>query len=316
MSRPATPVQPPAVWTIRSLLSWSEGYFRDKGIDTPRLDSELLLAHVLRCERIELYLQFDRPLDNTELAAYRELVRARAGRRPLAYLLGQAGFWNLKLSVGPGCLIPRADTEALVETALEALDALRGHCEAGQPLRLLEFGTGSGAIPLALCAERENLLCVACDISGEALGFARANRDSHAQLLAPRQNALHLFRGDGFDALSPHWRPHLILANPPYIPSAELSTLEPEVSREEPASALDGGADGLVIYRKLLPLAARVLEPGGRLLLEFGMGQGGALRELAAAQPALELVEIRKDLAGRERVLHAVRIPADARERD
>ncbi len=310
MSGLPSPAPPAAVWTPRSLLEWSQGYFKDKGIATPRLDGELLLAHVLGCQRIDLYLAYDRPLDAAELSAYRELVRARAGRKPVAYLTGEAGFWDMTLAVGPGCLIPRADSETLVEVALEAVDALRR--EAGddeRELLLLEFGTGSAAIPLALCSERKRLRCVACDLSSAALSYARANRRAWAVHLAPRHNALHLFLGRGFEAVAQHCRPDLIVSNPPYVPSQELKTLEPEVAREEPALALDGGADGLEVHRQLIGFAAGALAPGGRLVLEIGMGQRAPLSQVLADHPVLRLLEFREDLAGVERVLHAVREP-------
>ena len=305
MNTPHAPA-PPVVWTPKSLLDWSEEYFKGKGIPTPRLDGEILLAHVLGCRRIDLYLQFDRPLTGAELSAYRELVRARAGRAPVAYLTGEVGFWNLSLAVGPGCLIPRPDTETLVEVLLEALDELRAEADdAAQRLLCLELGTGTGAIPLAAAGEREHVSWVACDLSMRALAYARENRRRHAHLLAPRDNVLHLVCGAEFGAVSPRLRPHVIVSNPPYVPREVLPTLEPEVAEAEPALALDGGGDGMALHRRLVAHGAEALPPGGRLLLELGAGQGDALRELLAAHGSLQLREIRKDLGGVERVLHA-----------
>ena len=296
------------LWTPKSLLDWSAEYFSGKGIPTPRLDSELLLAHVLGCQRIDLYLQYDRPLTPDELAAYRALVRGRADRTPVAYLTGEVGFWNLTLRVGPGCLIPRPDTESLVETVLEAMDGLREQGgTARNPLLCVELGTGSGAIPLAVCSEREQVNWVGCEISPDAMVFAQANRKAHTSLLESRHNALLLVRGDGLSAVSPAARPHIIVSNPPYIPSGLLSTLEPEVSLAEPAVALDGGRDGLDFYRELIPQARQRLAPGGRLILEIGADQGPALREIVREEPELELLEIREDLGGKERVVHATR---------
>ena len=307
MNTPPVSGEPP-LWTPKSLLDWSTEYFAEKGIPTPKLDSELLLAHVLGCRRIDLYLQFDRPLTAGELGAYRELVRDRAGRIPVAYLTGEVGFWNLMLSVGTGCLIPRPETESLVEAVVDAVDAMRapaGH--ADQPLLWLEFGTGCGAIPLAVCGEREHLLWLACDISQQALSYAARNRGAHEQLLSPRGNAIHLYRGDGFAAIASGARPHLIVSNPPYIPRAVLPHLEPEVASAEPAAALDGGCDGLSFYRDLVRDAAKMLVPGGRLLMEIGAEQGESLRVLLQGEGALELLQIRNDLGGRERVVHARR---------
>ena len=303
----ASPAGQTPPWTPKSLLDWSTDYFSGKGIVTAKLDSEMLLAHVLGCSRIDLYLQFDRPLTTDELAAYRSLVRARAGRTPVAYLTGEAGFWNLQLSVGPGCLIPRPDTETLVEVVLEAIDGFRENSGADSPLICLEWGAGCGAIPLAVCGEREHLMWVACELSPQALAYARADRHNHSSLLGPRHNSLQLIRADGFSAISPQTRPHLIVSNPPYIPQEILAGLEPEVSQSEPATALDGGADGLDFHRRLVTAAGENLAPGGRLLLEIGAEQGEALRALLREQDAFELVEIRRDLGGRDRALHAVR---------
>jgi len=306
----ATPPQhPPTAWTIKALLDWTASYFGRHGLPTPRLDGELLLAHVLGCTRLDLYLRFDQPLTPAELAAFRALVRARAGRTPVAYLVGEVGFWNLTLAIRPGCLIPRPDTETLVEVALEAIAALRG-ADAAAPLAVAELGPGSGAVPLALCSEVEGLTWVAVELAPAALAVAAENRRRHAALLAPRRNALHLVRGRGLSVLAPGWRPHLVVSNPPYIPSADIDGLAPEVARAEPRVALDGGPDGLALHRELLAWAARQLPPGGRLLLEMGYDQEPTLRALAAELPALRVVEVRRDLAGHPRVLHAERTAA------
>ena len=289
-----------------ALLRWCELYFGEKGIDTPKLDAEHLLAHALGCRRIDLYLAFDRPVSPAELDTLRELVRRRAAREPVAYLIGEAGFWTLELAVGPGCLVPRPDTEALVEGALAAIDALRQGASP-QALRLLELGTGSGAIPLALSAERTGLEIIATDASREALAFARFNRERHAALLAPRQNRLALVCCRDFDALTPEFRCDLLVSNPPYIPTAEIAGLAPEISRVEPRAALDGGVDGLAVYRRLLALAPARLLPGGHMLLETGSDQKSALLALLEERPELSLVDYRQDLAGRPRVLHVRR---------
>lgn len=298
-------------WTPLALLQWCEGYFREKGIDTPKLDAERLLAHALGCRRIDLYLAFDRPLASAELDNFRDLVRRRAAREPVAYLTGDVGFWSLDLAVGPGCLVPRPDTEVLVESALSAIDALR-QGQPPRPLRLLELGTGSGAIPLALCAERTGLEIVASDASPQALAYARANRKRHATLLGPRQNRLALVCCRDFDALAPGFRCDLIVSNPPYIPTGDIDSLQPEVSHAEPRAALDGGGDGLSVYRRLLALAPTRLAPGGHMLLETGAAQEAALLELLGNSRELVLVDYRRDLAGRPRVLHVMRGPADA----
>jgi len=319
------PSETARTWTPKALLEWSEGFFRGKGIASPRLDAELLLAHVLGLRRLDLYLQFDRPLGPAELARYRELVRKRADRVPVAYLTGEAGFWNLTLDIAPGCLIPRPDTETLVEAVLAALSELRGNSQdrelteggalasgseapgegrgaSGRTI-VLELGPGSAAIPLAVCSEAEGLTWIAVERSREALAVARRNRLRHAALLEPRRNRLWLIAGDGFAPLRADARADLIVSNPPYIPSAAIAGLMPEVSQAEPRLALDGGADGLTFHRLLVAEAAARLRPGGRLLLELGHDQLAEVRSLLARAPGLEEAGVRNDLGGHARVL-------------
>ena len=318
----AAPGDAARVWTPKSLLEWTESYFRSKGIATPRLDAELLLAHALGVQRLDLYLQFDRPLAAGELTGFRAMVRRRGERIPVAYLTGEAGFWSLTLDMAPGCLIPRPDTETLVEAVLAAIAELRGLAPrfprsatgpaagpgeaqpaepAPSPLTVLELGTGSAAIPLAVCSETQGLTWIALERSPEALAVARRNRVRHASLLGPRHNRLWLVRGAGFAAL--RGQADLMVSNPPYIPSGAVAELMPEVSQHEPRAALDGGPDGLDGYRLLLPEAADRLRPGGRLLVELGHDQLQAVRALASAHPALAEAGIRRDLAGHVRVL-------------
>ncbi len=235
----------------------------------------------------------------------------------MAYLLGEAGFRDLLLSVGPGCLIPRPDTETLVTVALEALEALariRASLPSeAEPAVVLEWGTGSGAIPLALCAEADGLVCISCELSAEALTWALANRRRHEGLLAARGNVFRLVRGKGFEAISPALTPHLVVANPPYIPTGEFAGLQPEVAKAEPRLALDGGENGLAAYPEIFAYAAGALAPGGRLIVEFGAGQAAGLCGLLEEHPPLRLLELRKDFAGHERVLHA-ELPAESRK--
>ncbi len=293
-------------WTPKSLLDWTEGFFRSKGVQTPRLDGELLLAHVLHCRRLDLYLQFDRPLAAAELSAYRELVVARAARTPVAYLLGSVGFWNLTLAIRPGVLIPGPDTETLVESVLQSAQQRRAALGV-QPLRVLELGPGSGAIPLAACAETQGLTWVAVERSAQAIAVAAENRARHAALLAPKGNALHLVRGDRFAAIAPGAHFDLLVSNPPYIASAALGGLMPEVAQAQPHEALDGGASGLEFHEYLLTQAQQRLAPGGWMLLEIGFDQEAALTQLLARQPHLQAGEFLKDLGGQPRVLRAQR---------
>ena len=306
----APPTATPSPWTIKTLLDWSVGFFAQKGIADARLDAELLLAHLLGLQRIDLYLQFDRPVNSEKLAGLRELVRERARRVPTAYLVREAAFWDLTLAVGPGVLIPRRETEILVEAVLQAIADLRAAPgAASERLRVLELGTGSGAIPLAVCGEVTVLVWAACERAPEALAYARENRRRHSGLLEPRGNALHLWLGNRFAAVAPSFRPHLIVSNPPYVPDDEFGALQPEIARNEPPQALRGGPDGLDFHRYLLAEADERLAPGGRLLLEIGADQAASLRALLAAHPALREVELRADYAGRDRVWQVEKSP-------
>lgn len=294
---------PQPIWTPKSLLAWTEGFFQQKGVPSPRFDAELLLAHVLDCRRIDLYLHYQRPLESGELSRFRELVRLRGTRKPVAYLLGEAGFWNLTLFVTEDTLIPSPDTEILVEGILAAISALRPAAMAS-PLLVVELGTGSGAVPLAVCSEVEGVDWIAVERSRAAMAVAAENKRRHADLLAPRGNTLHLVLGDRFASIRPRRPLHLIAGNPPYIPTGGIDRLMPEVSVHTPRMALDGGADGEDYHRYLLDFAAGRLAPGGRVLLEIGADQGSSLEAAIEERQGLGLVEIRRDLAGHARVLH------------
>ncbi len=282
-------------------------FFEERGIPTPRLDAELLLSHVLDCSRMALYLEFDRPVNLGELEKFRPLVRQRGERVPVSYLTGNCAFWSLDLAVGPGCLIPRPDTEALVEAALGAVREIRA-AEQSRPgtgataMAVLELGTGTGAIPLALCSELENLRILSCDASKDAMRYAATNRNFHEGILTPRHNRLDLLLGDKFEALGPDFQPSLILSNPPYIPRDGIAGLEPEVAREEPSAALDGGIDGLDMIEYLLNFAAQRLPRSGQLVMEIGFDQRGAITRLCQAHESLDPPQFHQDLAGNDRV--------------
>lgn len=273
-------------WTVLKLLRWTADYFKGRGIDSPRLDAELLLADLLQMDRVGLYLNYERPLENGELAAFRERVRRRAGCEPLAYILGHTEFWSLPLKVSPEVLIPRPDTELLVEEALKRLNG---------PVRILDVGTGSGALAVALAYERPEWQVTAFDISVAALAVAAEN--SRGNGVAERITFI-----EGDLAALPDGPFDLIVANPPYIPAADLAGLMPDVRDFEPRLALDGGVDGLDAYRALAGQAARVLANGGWLLVEVGIGQAAAVQELFG-QAGLAEVFASRDLAGIERVV-------------
>lgn len=274
-------------WTAGTVLAWAAADFREKGFDRPRLEAELLLAHALRCSRLELYTGHDRPLAAAELAAYREAISRRRAGEPSAYITGTKGFWSIDLAVGPDVLVPRPETELLVEAFLERSDAGR----------VLDLGCGSGCVGLALLNERTELTVDAVDLSAAACAVARHNAEALG--LAAR---FEVFEGDLFAPLPAGTRYGAIVSNPPYVADGEIDGLEPEV-RREPRLALAGGADGLGVIRRILGEAPRWLEPGGLLLIEMDPRQ---TREAAAELgPALFGApgEILPDLAGLERAV-------------
>lgn len=291
-----------APWTPKTLLDWCEGYFLEKGIPSPRYDAELLLSSIISCSRLELYLHFDRPMTPPELAAFRALVKKRAERIPTAYITGEVHFWDQTLAIGPGCLIPRGDTEILVETTIEAIK--RSERKTEEPLLVLELGTGSGAIPLAVLSETENIHWVGVECAPQALAYAQTNRAHYQESITQKGNKFHLVQGDKFQALAVNKNrtPHFLVSNPPYIPTQDISSLEPEVRDAEPVPALDGGATGLDFYRYLLQWGGENLSPGGEILVEMGYDQGPALETLSKGFPQLSPAGILSDLAGNPRV--------------
>jgi release factor glutamine methyltransferase len=277
------------VITLAEVLRRSTAYLESHGSPTPRLDAELLLSHGLGLSRIELYTQFERPLDDAELATCRELVRRRGLREPVAYVIGHWGFRRLDLAVDARVLVPRPETELVVDRCLALLEG------CGQP-RLLDVGTGSGAIALALKDERPDAVVVACDVSDEALQVARGNAETLAL-------EVELVRSDLLEEVPPGLF-RLIVSNPPYVAESEMEMLEPEVAEYEPQLATVAGPDGLEVIRRLLPQAATRLESGGRLVLECGAGQA---QSLLAELGGLGYVDagVDADLAGIERVVWA-----------
>jgi release factor glutamine methyltransferase len=274
-------------WTVLALLKWTASYFAGKGIENGRLDAELLLAEILNLNRIGLYLNFDRPVQSDELVAFRALIERRARREPLAYILGRCEFWSLLFKVGPDVLIPRGDTETLVEAALKVLPP------GGT---LLDVGVGSGAIALAIAHERPDLQVEGIDLSPAALAIAAEN----AQLLGLAAR-VSLRQGDLF-ALDGSRQYDAIVSNPPYIAIGEKATLMPEVRDFEPHLALFADADGLGCYRALIPAAKAALKDSGTLLVEVGVGQAAAVAGLFTSAGYVEIVTNR-DLAGIERVV-------------
>lgn len=274
-------------WTVLKVLQWTADYLSQKGVENGRRDAELLLCATLDLDRVGLYLNHDRPLTPAELAAFRERVGRRARREPLQHILGRTEFWSLPFVVTPAVLIPRADTEVLVE---EALKRVKGPCA------ILDVGTGSGAIAVVLAHELPEATVEAVDVSAEALAVAAEN--SRANGVGGRVR----FRQADLGEL-PAGPYDLIVANPPYIPEGELAELMPEVRDFEPHLALSGGDDGLDCYRRLLPAAAGCLKSGGWLLLEVGFGQAPQVLELLTASGNYRDFFSTRDLSGIERVV-------------
>lgn len=280
-----------STWTILKILHWITGYLTEKQSETPRLDAEILLAYALKIERVQLYMQFDRPLMAEELATIRELVKRRAAREPIAYIVGTQGFWSLDLKTDSRALIPRPDTEILIETALKLLPE-------DSTASVVDIGTGSGAIALSLAVERPGLRIAATDIDADTLELARENAELHG--LGER---IRFFYGDLLDALNSDWpTADLVVSNPPYIAEDQRSELMADVRDFEPSGALFSGEDGLDILRRLTVDAFAFLKPGGYLLCEIGYDQGNAVRELFE-QAGFHQVEVRQDYGGRDRVV-------------
>jgi release factor glutamine methyltransferase len=277
------------VITLAEVLRRSTEYLETHGSPTPRLDAELLLAHGLGLTRIDLYTQFERPLSEDELSECRELIRRRGTREPVAYVIGRWGFRRLELDVDARVLVPRSETELLVDRCLALLDGQE------QPA-VLEVGTGSGAIALAIKDERPDAQVVASDLSADALAVARANAERLGlEIGFAQSDLLESVPGGPFQ---------LIVSNPPYVSESELATLEPEVAEHEPRLATVAGPDGFEVYSRLLPQAAERLVHGGFIALECGAGQAPALvAELARVGYADAGVD--RDLSGIERVVWA-----------
>ncbi len=276
-------------WTIGAILTWTKQYFGEKGVDNPRLDAEVLLSHILGRDRLYLYVNFEQPLEPAELAAFREAVKKRARRVPVAYITGNREFMGLRFEVSPAVLIPRPDTEILAEAAGKRLKAMT------RPV-ILDIGTGSGAIIISLLHQVPEARGVAVDVSADALAMAKENAVKlgvagrvefrQGDLLAP-------VAGQKFAA---------IVSNPPYIPEAELGGLAPELAHE-PRLALAGGRDGLDFYRRIVAGAGGHLAAGGFVALEVGAGQARAVGDLANPDSGLRPAEIVKDYAGIDRVV-------------
>lgn len=277
------------IWTTLKILDWTKEFLVSRGVENARLEAEWLLCAATGLDRVGLYLHFEKPLDAEELAAFRVMVARRGRREPLQHILGTQEFCGLEFEVSPDVLIPRHDTETLVNEALTRMPVAQS---------VLDIGTGSGCIAIALACRLPGASVTAVDISEAALVVARRNAERngvaieflHGSLLEP-------LAGRHFD---------LIISNPPYIPSCDIETLEPEVREFDPRSALDGGADGLDVYRAMIPGAAALFNSGGWLLVEVGVGQAADVAQMFRATGIYGEPITTCDGAGIERVVGAL----------
>jgi len=278
--------------TVLEAIQRSTGFLARKGVDSPRLQVELLLAHALGVPRLKLYLNFEQKLTGANLETVRELVRRRGNREPLQHIIGSTSFCGFEIKVNRHVLVPRPETEMLAERAWQFLAALNP-----PPGAALDFGTGSGCLAIALAAQCPGAEVHATDISVEALRVARENA-----ALNNLSDKIQFHSGDGFAALPRVLPFDLIVSNPPYVPSAEIEALAPEVRDHDPRLALDGGADGLDFYRRLAAEAANHLRPAGRIMLESGDGQAEQIRQLFV-QHKWVVESVEADYTGQPRIL-------------
>jgi release factor glutamine methyltransferase len=287
-------------WTIQKLLNWVTDYLTNKGVDSPRLSAELLLCHVVGLKRIELYTQFDRLVAGQELDVLRDLVK-RAGRQePAAYLTDKTEFYSLELNVTGDCLIPRPETELLVQRAIEFLRARTG------TQFVCDLCTGCGCIAVAIARNFPDARVIATDICPAALAVAAGNVEKH-QL----KERITLLQGDLFEPLVRQLDVDefdLIVCNPPYVSAAEYEKLDKNVKDYEPKSALFAGIDGLDVYRRIIEKADQLLKPDAALMLEIGYAQGPAVRELLEETGAFAEIKIEKDPHDNDRIVTARKI--------
>lgn len=285
----------PNEWTIIKLVQWATTYFETHKIDSPRTTAEILLSHVLNSRRIDLYLNYDQPLTPDELQGFKALIKRRMNHEPVAYILGRKEFWSMDLCVTRDVLIPRPETECLVEKSLEILAAGAGV----NSKRILELGTGCGAIIIALASENPRHAFWATDISINAIRIARQNALQHHL-----DGRIQFVAGDWFAPLdSKTGLFDLIVSNPPYIKSGDLKQLEPEIHAYEPLQALDGTTDGLDCLRHIIGSAARFLKSGGTLILEIGHDQKASLKQIIEKCNEYERIHFYQDYSGYDRIL-------------
>jgi release factor glutamine methyltransferase len=280
--------------TVLEAIQKSTDFLAKHGVESARLNAELLLAHQLKLPRMKLYLNFERALTGAETDGLRELIKRRGNREPLQHITGSTSFCGLEIASNRHALVPRPETELLAELGWQFLSTFDS-----QPSAALDFGTGTGCIAIALATKCPSAKITALDLSAAALALARQNAE--ANKVADR---IKFFQGDGFAALTDPASFDLIISNPPYIASAEIETLQPEVRNFDPRAALDGGADGLDFYRRLAKESARFLKSNGKVMVEFGDSQAGSIQEIFKAEKWI-VEAVREDYSHRARILVA-----------
>ncbi len=286
--------------SVRAALLWGGRVLGQAGIENGRLDAEVLLRYLLDLEKEQLYLSAGAPIGAGQEARFRELLLRRARREPVAYITGRKEFWSLDFVVTPAVLIPRPETELLVEVALQYVEQPARRSS----VRVLDAGTGSGAISVCLAKVKPAAEIVAVDISPVALDVALINARLHG--VAGR---IRFLTGDIFAPIKPLGkRFDVIVSNPPYVRTGELSTLAPEINKWEPMIALDGGADGIDFYRRIIGEAHEYLAPGGAIVLEIGADMGPAVAELFACSGGYRPATVYRDYSGKDRVIAAMRL--------
>jgi len=281
---------------VLEVIQKSTTFLAGKGVDSPRLQTELLLAHLLKMPRMKLYLNFERSLSTAELDVVRELVKRRGQREPLQHIVGSTSFCGFEIAVNRHVLVPRPETEILAEFGWQFLSNFDA-----RPATALDFGTGSACIAIALAAKCPTAQIVALETSGEALTVAQQNAVRNHVV-----GRIQFVQGDGFAALPGGTRFELVISNPPYIPTAEIASLQPEVRDYDPRAALDGGPDGLDFYRRLASEAAKFLKPDGKIMVELGDGQVDAARQIFESQKWI-VEAVKQDYSQRLRILIARR---------
>jgi release factor glutamine methyltransferase len=277
-------------WTIKKVLDWTTGYFTKHQMENPHLEAEILLSHALNAERIKLYIDFEKEIDKKSLEVFKGFITRRAKREPTAYITGNKHFMSLNFKVTQDVLIPRPETELLIENAIELSKAYNGN------ITVLDIGTGSGAIAVSLAKFIDNAEIYATDSSKKALEVAALNAKRHGV-----EGKIKFIETDLFP--KENLKFDIIISNPPYIKTSDISGLQPEIKDFEPVAALDGGADGLDFYRKIMEKASEYIKENGSILLEIGADQSKDVVGIIKNKLALKNIRVKKDLSGLDRVV-------------